>query len=152
MPFSIRAIIAGTYVLNVAIIRAIFEARCKCLVQTLNDRARDLRHVCRSLQINSEGQSGVRSEHRVSPDAFGGGRAYASRHPRKTVAIFRQEAYRSRRYTPHHGIRKIPPALFRLGPKVIDQHIICPTRERHSNVQNHRQNEASKISHMRHVP
>jgi len=79
VPFSIRRVIAGTYVLNVAVIRAIFEVRCKCLAQTLNDRARDLRHVCRSLQINSEGQSGVRSEHRVSPDAFGGGRVHVSR-------------------------------------------------------------------------
>ena len=55
VPFSIRRMIAGTFVLNVAVIRAIFEVRYKCLAQTLNDRARDLRHICRSLQINSEG-------------------------------------------------------------------------------------------------
>jgi len=55
VPFSIRRMIAGTFVLNVAVIRAIFEVRYKCLAQKLNDRARDLRHVCRSLQINSEG-------------------------------------------------------------------------------------------------
>ncbi len=71
VPFSTRTMIAGTYVLNVAVIRAIFEALCKCLAHTLNDRARDLRHVCRSLQINSEGPFHVRQGGTTSPARTG---------------------------------------------------------------------------------